>query len=421
MEELKNEFKIDLRYLGFTVIAIIIGAISGLAGALFGLAIKGVTTVRLDHPWIIFLLPFGGILITLFYKYTSNQRAQNTNDVILAARNEEGVEKRMAFQIFIGTTFSHLLGASVGREGAALQLGGSIGYNAAKAMKIKDKHLDIMVMAGMAGAFSALLGLPLTAAIFAIEIASVGQLQYAALIPVVSSSLTASFIANLLHAPKMNVGSLNTVSVNGNSILLTVIGGILISLAAILFMYSLRFFKELFEKIWKNPLIRGFAGGIIIIISTLIIGLFSVISSGKALTFSNIINVQTYNGASGDLIALAVAGTAPALAFILKIYMTSISLGAGFKGGAIVPSFVIGSTSGCLLGHLLGVDPGLMAACGLGAFFAGVTNCPISALLLCFELFGMKGMPYFLITIAFAFIFSNKISIYPAQEYKIDL
>lgn len=421
MEELKNEFKIDIRYLGFTVIAIFIGALTGLAGALFGLAIKGVTSVRLDRPWIIFLLPVGGILITLFYKYTSKERAQNTNDVILAARNEEGLEKRLAFQIFAGTIFSHLIGASVGREGAALQLGGSIGYNAAKSLKMKDQHLGIMVMAGMAGAFSALLGLPLTAAIFAIEIASVGAIQYAALIPVAASSLTASFMADLLHAPKMNVGVLKIGSVNGKDLVLTVIGGILISLAAILFMYSLRFTAKLFEKIWKNPLIRGFAGGILVLFSTLIIGLVTVLASGKALTFSNIIGIQTYNGSSGDLIALAVAGTAPALAFILKIYMTSISLGAGFKGGAIVPSFVIGSTSGCLLGHLLGVNPGLMAACGLGAFFAGVTNCPISALLLCFELFGMKGMPYFLITIAFSFIFSNKISIYPAQEYKIQL
>jgi H+/Cl- antiporter ClcA len=103
-------------------------------------------------------------------------------------------------------------------------------------------------------------------------------------------------------------------------------------------------------------------------------------------------------------------------AFILKMLFTAVTLGGGFKGGEIVPSFFIGATFGCVFGHVAELSPSLCAAVGMIALFCGVTNCPITSLLICLEIFGMDGMPYFLLSVALSYMMSGYYGLYSSQK-----
>lgn len=400
-EHLKQSLRLDCKYILFTLVSVLIGALTGVVGSYFGILIKLATECRKLNPWLIYFMPIGAVLIYYFYNFTTGQKKADTNTVLKASENKAPIPKRMAFQIFISTVFSHLLGASVGREGAALQLGGSIGYNTGKLLKVRDEYLDIMVMSGMAGAFSSLLGVPLTAAILAIEISSVGMIHYKALVPVVFSSLTAKYVATQIGAPVFTFGQVDVPAITIPNLLKISLLGIILGMIAFLFIFAISYSNKLYSKIFKNPVIRGLIGGAIVLALTLIIG------------------NQNYNGSSADLISIAVNGKTDGFSFLLKIIFTALSLAAGFKGGAIVPSFVIGSTAGCMLGSFIGIDPGFAATLGIGAVFCGVTNCPMAALLFCFELFGMNGMPFYLLAVSIAFVFSYEKSFYSAQECNI--
>ncbi|MCR4781430.1 MAG: chloride channel protein [Lachnospiraceae bacterium] len=401
-DHFKQSLRLDYKYIIFTLASIAIGGITGVCGAYFAILIKYAAETRAHHPWLIFFMPIGAVVIYYFYNFTTGKKKADTNTVIKASENKGPVPKRMAFQIFFSTIFSHLLGGSVGREGAALQLGGSIGYNTGKLLRVRDENLGIMVMSGMAGAFSALLGVPLTAAILAIEISSVGMIHYKALVPVVFSSITAKYIATLIGAPTVNFGRVSVPDTTITNLLKISLLGIILGMIAFLFIFAISYTNKLYSKIFKKPYIRAFVGGCIVLVLTLLVG------------------SQDYNGSSSDLIGLAISGDTRSYSFILKIVFTALSLAAGFKGGAIVPSFVIGSTAGCVLGNLLGIDPGFAASLGIGAVFCGVTNCPMAALLFCFELFGMDGIPFYLLAISISFVFSYEKSFYSAQEYNIN-
>jgi H+/Cl- antiporter ClcA len=256
-----------------------------------------------------------------------------------------------------------------------------------------------MIMCGMSAAFSALFGTPLAAAIFSMEVVSVGIMYYAALVPCVISSLIAYAIAQsfgvgtetfVIHAmPKFTVSSAVLVSVLA----------ILCALVSMLFCIILHQSEHLYRRFLKNPYLRAFVGGCFIILLTLLVG------------------DQRYNGTGMDMIeGFFSSGTAAPEAFLLKMIFTALTLGAGYKGGEIVPSFFTGAAFGCLFGSLTGFCPNLCTAVGMTAVFCGVTNCPITSLLISFELFGFEGMPYFLLAIAFSYMLSGYYGLYSSQK-----
>jgi H+/Cl- antiporter ClcA len=260
-----------------------------------------------------------------------------------------------------------------------------------------EDDIKIIVRSGMSAAFSAIFGTPLAAVVFALEVGNVGNMHYAALVPCMLASLVASSISTMLGAHAEAFTITEPVSFSLVPALKIAFLGICCALISVLFCYLLHKVGHLLKEYFKNAYVRILVG------SVLVIGL------------TVILQTTAYSGAGVNLIEEAFAGTSPKTAFIWKMIFTAITLGAGFKGGEIVPSFTIGATFGCLFGIALGLSPSLCAAVAMVSVFCGVTNCPIASLLIGFELFGFGAMKYLLIGISITYLLSGYGGLYSEQ------
>ena len=381
------------------IFAILSGIIIGFVGTAFYYGMQFVTSTRLAHPWIILFLPLAGMLIVWLYHILHDEKDTGTNLVLSAIHSNENIPLRMAPLIFIATLLTHLFGGSAGREGAALQLGGSIGNSLGKLFHFDEKDQHIMIMCGMSAAFSALFGTPLAAAIFSMEVVSVGIMHYSALVPCVIASLTAHGVATACGITPEIFPISSIPAFSPKTAIVIGIFAVLCAVVSILFCTILHNAERLYKRFFKNPYLRAAFGGLIVIALTMLVG------------------DQTYNGTGMSIIAGCMQGqTVFPLAFLLKMFFTAATLGAGFKGGEIVPTLFIGATFGSFFASVLGCSVPLCAAVGMGAVFCGVTNSPITSLLICFELFGFEGMPYFLIAIALSYMLSGYYGLYSSQK-----
>jgi H+/Cl- antiporter ClcA len=397
-QELKDFIHRLLILLKWITTGIVTGIIVGGIGIIFYFGIHYATVYRQMHGWIICLLPLAGLLIVFMYHRLNDYDDKGTNLVIDSIQQSAPIPLRKAPLIFISTVVTHLFGGSAGRESAALQIGGCIGQNLGRLFHFNEGDQKIITMCGMSAAFSALFGTPMAAAFLAMEIESVGIMYYAALVPCVLSALVATYMARHFGVTPDVFSISNIPDFTINHAFFASVLALLCALVSILFCIALHKSSELYQKYLKNPYLRIFVGGCFIVILTFISG------------------TQLYNGAGMNVIEMATNGDAPDAAFLLKILFTVLTLGAGYKGGEIVPSLYIGATFGCLFANLGGFNPALCSAIGMGALFCSVTNCPISSLLLCFELFGYAGMPYYLIAIALSYAFSGYYSVYSSQK-----
>lgn len=406
MQKLANSFYPELtkqknRFLGFMkwiIISGVIGISVGLIGTVFSYGMKMVTEFRQTHPMIILGLPLGGLLIVFLYHFFGHQNDAGTNSVISAVRSEEELRVVTAPLIFISTLITHLFGGSSGREGAALQMGGSIGSGIGNLFRLNKTDMHVAVMCGMSACFSALFGTPIAATFFSMEVVSVGIMYYSALVPCVFSSLIAVEIAHFfgVESEAMTISFVpEFTAVNTGKIVLVAILCALLSIAFCLFLHTA---SKYTKKLFSSPYIRIFCMSIIIVIIQLLLG------------------TQDYMGAGMEVIERTMHGEVNAEASLLKMLLTALTLGIGFKGGEIVPSFYVGATFGCLAGHVLGVSPSMCAAVGMISLFCGVTNSPITSLLLAFELFGMNGTYFILIGIAVSYMLSGYHSLYHSQK-----
>lgn len=383
----------------WTLAAIVIGVLVGLFATAFGLGMRKVMVVREANPWLIYLLPVGAVAITFMYKSILKVKDSGTNTVIAAIQSDERLPFRLAPLIFVATLFTHLVGGSAGREGAALQMGGAIGNGIGRALRLSDTNKKTMIMCGMSAAFSALFGTPMAAAIFSMEVISVGIMHYAALVPCVISSLVARYIAAYFGLGA-EIYPIDTIpKFNIKTAIIICIFAIICGFASILFCTMLHKYEEFLSGKIVNPYIKAVVGGTSVLLLTLIVGNQTYNSTGSAIIMS------CFTGASIGL------GT-----FLMKMIFTTLTLSCGYKGGEIVPTLFIGATLGAAIGGLIGFPPALMAAVGMGALFCGVTNCPISSLLICFELFGYEPMPYFLLAVAFSYWVSGYTGLYKSQK-----
>jgi len=403
------QLKTSLKWILFAVLS---GILIGFVGIAFYYGMDFVTNWRAQYPWLLFLLPGGGLAIVGLYHLLHNEKDAGTNLVLSAIHSNENIPLRMAPLIFISTLITHLFGGSAGREGAALQLGGSIGNALGKLFRFDEKDQHIMIMCGMSAAFSALFGTPLAAAVFSMEVVSVGIMHYSALVPCVIAALVAHGIAVSCGAipESFDLGTLPAFTPK-TAVLIGILA-VLCALVSILFCVILHTAERFYKRFFKNAYLRAAAGGCIVIALTLLVG--SRDFDGSMLS---LISSQDYNGTGMGLIAQCfTAGEVFPIAFLLKMIFTAATLAAGFKGGEIVPTFCVGAAFGCLFGSLVGFSPSLCAAVGMGAVFCGVTNSPITALLICFELFGFEGMPYYLIAIALSYMMSGYYGLYSSQK-----
>lgn len=399
MERIKKRAAHILTYAAALVkwmtVGALVGGVGGLVGSLFHLGVNYATGVREAHPWVLYLLPVGGLVIVCLYRITKME-GKGTNAVIESVHFGREVPIWLVPLIFIGTVITHLCGGSAGREGAALQIGGGIGYGTGRLLHLGEKDLPLATLCGMSGVFAALFGTPLTATVFALEVISVGVLYYAGLIPCITASMMGYLVSRLMGIAPTRF-TVTTPALNGWTMLLVVILALLCALVSILFCRGLHLAEHLAEKYFKNAYVRILAGAAVIVTITLLLG------------------TTDYNGAGMHIIEQAVAGQASPRAWLWKLLLTVVTIACGFKGGEVVPSFFIGATFGCVVGAFLGLDPGFAAAVGLVAVFCGAVNCPLASVILSVELFGSGDLLYFAMACAISYLASGYCGLYSSQ------
>lgn len=396
VEEFNNNIKYGIKWIA---ISLVLGSVCGVVGAMFHHAIDYVTEIRIHNSFLIWLMPLGGMCIVFLYHLAGLHNEPGTNTIIQSVRQQDRVPRILAPAIFAATVITHLVGGSSGREGAALQIGGSIATTFGRLLHVDKKEMSVLIMCGMSAVFAALFGTPLTATLFSMEVVSVGVFYYAALVPCLCSALVAFFTAQLLGCHSvyyvvsrvMIMTPINFVRLLGLSLCVAVV--------SIFFVMSMHTGHRLFHRYFKNPYIRVIAGSVMLVILVLMFG-------------------TEYLGAGMDAVDKSIYGNSVApYDFLLKIIFTAITIGCGFKGGEIVPTFFIGATLGYTVSTFMAIDPHLGAALGVVGLFCCVINSPITSLILGIEVFGSQNIVPMAIVIAFCYVLSGYFSLYSAQKF----
>lgn len=381
-----------LKWIAFAVVT---GIICGVVGSVFHIGVHHATELRMKHPWLLYCLPLAGLLIGVVYKGLKTT-GYGTNTIIDEVHTGKGISFWLLPTIFLTTMLTHLCGGSAGREGAALQMGGTIGYHAGRAFRLDDRDERIATMVGMAAFFTALFGTPMAATYFSMGVISVGIMYHAALVPCLISALSAYGVSLVMGVEPTRFTI--TMPALELGMMLRVLGlSVLCALVSILFCRVMHFFEHVVQRM-ENEWLRCALGGVCIIILTLLCG------------------TTDYNGAGMEVITAAVeSGQARPEAFLLKLLFTAITLSVGYKGGEVVPSFFVGATFGCVAAPLLGIPAGVGAAIGMVAVFCGATNCPMASIFLAVELFGDGGLMYFALACGISYLLSGYNGLYSSQ------
>lgn len=388
--------------IALVLVAVIIGLLGGVIGASFSKAIEAVTEVREKNSFVVFLLPFGGLISVLLYKITKTERI-GTDRILESARGEGKTPFLIMPVVFAASVITHLFGGSAGKEGAALQIGGAIAQPFSRLVHADEKTGSLFTVCGMSALFSAVFGIPIGACVFAAEVAAVGMLNGLSLMPSFVSSITAYFVSVSLGVAPERFELHSVPELSAVSLLKTAAAAAVIAVVSAVFCFMLHGGEKLFEKIIKNPYIRIFAGGCIIVVLTLIFG-------------------TDYNGGGMSVIEqIFDRGIINTEAFLLKIIFTVVTVASGYKGGEIVPSFFIGGALGAVVSPYIGLPSQFGAAVGMVSFFSGVTNCPLAAAVISAELFGVQGLVLFAAAAFISRVASGNISLYHKQKIKESL
>ena len=387
-----------LYFIRWTAISIVMGTVCGLIGTAFGYGVIYAQRLFKTHSFMLYLMPVAGVLIVLLHQMFHELGNRGTNLILESISSDERIPMATLPCIFISTILSQAVGASAGKEGAALQIGGCIGNYFGDVFHMDERDKKVMIMSGMSGCFGAIFGTPLAAAMFGIEVISIGVAYYAALVPCVFASFIGAQISGalglhgesflILHIPEFSlVPALYTVGL-----------GLTCALLSVCFCILLHETQHLYKNKIGNVYVR------------------ILVAAGLSIALALIFG-RDYCGAGFNLVEKAVDGESAYLGFLLKMIFTAVALGGGFKGGEIVPTLAVGASFGCTFGLLTGFEPSLCAAAGMLANFVGVTNCPIATMFLGFELFGFEAMPYFAVAVAISFTLSGYYGLYSGQKF----
>jgi len=407
-----------LKYLiRWTVIIIPIAVAIGSMIALFLWLLNLAIHFRFAHTWLLFLLPAAGVGIYFLYKLYG-QSAERGNNLIIDEIHQPGagVPKRMAPLILLTTVITHLFGGSAGREGTAVQIGGSIANLICSWFKLNEADKKVALTAGVAAGFGAVFGTPLTGTIFAMEVIAIGRIQYNALLPCLIAGLIGDVTVSvwgihhtLYHIDLVDTGQViygHHLPVSLWLLCKVVLASAFFGLASFAFAKGVHLVKKISVKYIKTGWLIPVVGGLVIITLTLILGKPDYLSLGVE---------PEYPGAV-TIVSAFQQGGAHAFSWLLKLIYTTITLGTGFKGGEVTPLFYIGSTLGNTLAGLLNAPVSLFAALGFIAVFAGATNTPLACTLMGIELFGSQYAVFFAVACFTAYFFSGDSGIYSAQR-----
>ena len=393
-EILLNTFK-------WILICFLIGILSGSASAFFLVSLEWVTQFRIHHDWIIWLLPFGGLIIGLSYYYWGESVVKGNNLLLEEYENPKKVIPfKMAPLVLLGTLVTHLFGGSAGREGTAVQMGGAIADQFTKLFNLDNSERKILIILGISAGFASVFGTPLAGAIFALEVLYFSKINIKSIILSFLVAYAAYFTVEFWQVKHTHYSIPSIPEINVHNIVYTSIIGVLSGFAALLFSRSTHFWGSLFSKNIKYPPLRPFVGGIILAIAI----------AGFGFT--------KFSGLGVPVIVDSFSHQNQWYDFLLKILFTGFTLGAGFKGGEVTPLFFVGATLGSALSGIIPMPIALLAGIGFVAVFSGATHTPIACTIMGMELFGIQ--PGILIAIActIAYFSSGSIGIYKSQIVK---
>lgn len=396
---------------------LLIASIAFLVGtsvAFFLWSLDKVTTFRWHYSWLLFLLPFAGIGIVFLYKKLG-RRSEKGNNLLIEEIHQttNAVPIGMAPLILVTTLLTHLFGGSAGREGTAVQMGGSIAAQISKWFFLKPPMQKLVLLMGMSAGFGAVFGTPIAATIFALEVLAIGRIKYDALLPCLFTAIAADitcaawgiehtkYIVNNYYAIAEGVFSQKHLW-----LLLKIIPtAIAFGLTAWLFSNSISLLKKQLKNYVNNPYLVVFIGGTIIIVLSYALNSFDYLGLGvtNSAGGASILQSFTPNGVTN-------------FSWLWKLIFTVITLAVGFKGGEVTPLFFIGAALGNVLANVVGVPTDLLAAIGFVAVFAGATNTPLASTIMAVELFGTNNLVYFAVGCFIAYYFSGHKGIYTAQK-----
>ena len=412
-----QHFAILKNALRWTVIIIPIAVVIGSAVALFLWLLSWAIHFRFAHNWLLFLLPLAGIAIFFIYKFFGGPAEKGNNLIIDEIHNPGGgVPKRMAPLVLITTIITHLFGGSAGREGTAVQMGGSLAQMIGKWLKLNEADTQTVLTAGIAAGFGAVFGTPLTGAVFAMEVLTIGRVQYNALLPCLIAGIAGDITVAAwgVHHTPYHIDIIPViphwfsgyVSTDLLMIIKTIVASIAFGLVSYLFAKMVHGIKSFFTQYIKTPWLIPFIGGLIIIALTFVNGKPDYLSLG----------VDAEHVGTVTIPSAFHAGGADTWSWLWKTIYTTVTLGTGFKGGEVTPLFYIGATLGNTLSGLLDAPVSLFAALGFIAVFAGATNTPLACTFMGIELFGGEHALLFAVACFTAYLFSGHTGIYGSQR-----
>ena len=385
------------------LLAMPVAMLAGTASAWFLWALDWATGTRAGHPWLLWLLPVAGFATGWLYLRYGSAVEGGVNLVITEINTpDQPIPVRMAPLVLGATVVSHLFGASVGREGTAVQMGGALADQLARWFRLDEADRRIVLMAGISAGFASVFGTPLAGALFGLEVLAVGRSRHAGLLPCLAAALLADQV-ELLWGGWLGVHHTHYAvpfipAVTAWALCAMALAGVLFGLTARVFARATHALAAAMKRAIAYAPLRPFLGGVAVALAVWLLG------------------TDKYIGLGIPTIVDALRQPLPGQDFLAKMAFTIVSLGSGFKGGEVTPLFFIGATLGNALAPLLQQPFALLAAVGFVAVFAGAANAPLASTVMAMELFGPDIGVYAALACVVAYACSGRPGIYRAQS-----
>lgn len=398
---LQNPKQIVFSIFKWILICILIGILSGSASAFFLVALEWVTQFRIHHDWIVWLLPFGGLLVGFSYYYWGESVVKGNNLLLDEYENpKKAIPFKMAPLVLLGTLLTHLFGGSAGREGTAVQMGGAIADQFTRIFNLDNTERKILIILGISAGFASVFGTPLAGAIFALEVLYFSKINFKSIVLSFLVAYAAYFTVEFWKIKHTHYSIPVVPEISFINLFFVLLIGTLSGFAALLFSRSTHFWGSLFSKNIKYPPLRPFIGGIVLAIAI----------AGFGFT--------KFSGLGVPVIVDSFSNANPWYDFLLKILFTGFTLGAGFKGGEVTPLFFVGATLGSALSLIIPLPIAFLAGLGFVAVFSGATHTPIACTAMGMELFGIESGIFIAIACTIAYFTSGPVGIYKSQIVK---